>query len=200
MSTWPRYKLPTEAESKRIFGLLVEEFVAGRKASIVGVELVDVETGEAHTVTLGTPQADPMTAERAMRLAWSELLSHDIRPPDWVLGQAIGALEVQGLLYVLAHGPWPAGVGQVIQEVLSAFGVPVPGSIPGILTGAIGGAVDKLNAIEGIRIARATMDAVLTKVEEGLKGDGKIDKGEMVSAVTAGIGAAWAEATDGDSV
>lgn len=99
---------------------------------------------------------------------------------------ALTAPEILTKLRTLYDGLRKLGVGPDVA------GVAVSG-----VKGLVG--MDKINAIEGIRIARATSNAVFDKIEEGLKNDGKIDKGEMVSTVTAAIGAAWAEVSDGDT-
>jgi hypothetical protein len=133
---WPAYKFRDETEARRVFGFLVDNIYAGR-AAVTSTVLYGVDTNERREVLIRTQNAEPLCRrEDAMRSAWRWLLNESIRPPDWALGQTLGQVEKQALLYVLTHGPWPSAVSAGVTELLKALGVDAPDSIPGIFTGA----------------------------------------------------------------
>ena len=158
---WPAYRFRDETEARRVFGFLVDNIYAGR-AAVTSTVLYGVDANERREVLIRTQNAEPMCRrEDAMRAAWRWLLNESIRPPDWALGQTLGQVEKQALLYVLTHGPWPAAVSAGVTELLKALGVAAPDSIPGILTGA---AKEVLKTMTRKKIVDALIDS-LTEIK-----------------------------------
>jgi hypothetical protein len=189
------YHFPTEAAASESFGVLVRQLQepVPEHGWVLAFEIKVIATGEIIAAHMRSPEdgSRELTLDRAMRRAWVMLCDARIEPPGMALGNLIGAVETQALLYVLTHNTLSPLYAEAAKIVLKALGVNAPDTIGAAVTGALGVLMDKITALEGIRVSIA----VLTEVEKALA-DNKIEPGEILSVVTA----AFKELTDGDSV
>lgn len=128
-----------------------------------------------------TPAVQNLMA--AQTLAALLLRSAGIQLPGKALGDAVSQLEIQGALYALTH-LLPGGWTPIVQAILQAAGVDAPGSIPGILTGAIKETLMAIT-VSDVEILKALGDAFTLASQnlEKAKADGVVTTDEIVVMV-----------------
>lgn len=203
MSSAFLYRFPSEAAASEAFGQLTRQLQepVAEKGWHLSFWIQRINTGAPMPLRLFSPEDrhHELTQERAMREAWRMLIEARVEPPGMKLGNFIGAVETQALLYVLTHNALSPLYTEAAKIVLKALGVNAPDTVGQAITGALGALMDKLNAIEGLNIAEAILTTTIAGVRKALA-DGAITKAEIVSIVISDLQAAYGEATDGDSV
>ncbi len=180
-----QYRLPSEHEAAEVFRGLTNMAMAGaaESGSVFGFEAIRISDGSRVAVNVRlTPRVYPeQHRDHAMRQAWQLLIEAGVEPPNMALGRFMSEIEKQALLYVVTHC-LPPGLSAAAQAVLDAAGVPAPGSVTGILTGAVKETIMAVDATQD-EILQAVSDVVKVGIEKyrAAKADGVVTTQEKIA-------------------
>ena len=188
---WLPLRMSSEREISDVFRSLTDLALAGTSeiGATFGFEAIRIKDGARVAVHIKIPPRvyHELHQEHAMRQAWQWLLEAGVEPPDMALGCFMTAVEKQALLYVVTHS-LPGGLSAAAKAVLDAVGVPAPGSVTGILTGAVKETIMAADATQD-EILQAVSDVVKVGIEKyrAAKADGVVTVQEKVDIAEAVI-------------
>lgn len=179
------WEFPDEPAAEVALQSLTEQALEGgtSKARVLAVRNVNNGSWRVFIFQSEARFFDRTDVDGAMSFAQGRLCSQGIRPPGWVLGEAIGKLETQALLYWLALR-LPPSVADAVREFLKGIGVHVPDSIPDIAIGTIGEVLMaiKVTDVEILKALGASFTLAASNLEAA-KADGDVTTDEIVKIV-----------------